>query len=303
MAALTDQSTTTPHMPDPGASCVEYERFLLTQLTLIRGLSTKAARRQHLTPAQTQDFLGDVLVHLIEDNYAVLRKFRRQSSLRTFLGIVIKRLCLDARIAEWGKWRPSVHSRRAGDIVVMIERLTMRDGLTFDEACATLRTNHQLVFDDRTLEKHFGRFNHRSRPHFVSQEYIEDEPASGSVADGSLMDRDADHMLSRAAAAMTATLHSLPVEERNILMLHFRDGMTVASIARQLGVDQKLLHRRVASTLKRLRTSLEAAHVRKPDLLGAIGRSGGVSVGFLGQTARKLARTSSRGVSAVSVPA
>ena len=281
-------------IPDPDASCVEFERFLLSQLTLIKGLATKAARRQLFTPAQVQDFVADVLVHLIEDNYAVLRKFRRQSSLRTFLTIVIKRLCLDARISEWGKWRPSARSRRAGDIVVMMERLTMRDGLTFDEACATLRTNHQLVLDDRAMEKHVAGFNPRSRPHFVSQECILDEPASGSVADESVMDQDADRALSRAAAAMTATLHALPAEDRDVLMLHFRDGLTVSSIARSMGVDQKLLHRRFASTLKRLRDSLEAVHLRKPDVLDAIGRPGGVPMVFLAAAERGAAASQPR---------
>ena len=282
------------HVPDPDASCVEYERFLLAQLTTIKGLATKAARRQHFTPAQVQDFVADVLVHLIEDNYAVLRKFRRQSSLRTFLSIVIKRLCLDARISEWGKWRPSARSRRAGELVVMMERLTMRDGLTFDEACTTLRTNHQLVLDDRVMEKHVAGFNHRSRPHFVSQECILDEPVSDSVADESVIDQDADRALSRAAAAMTATLHSLPAEDRDVLMLHFRDGLTVSSIARSMGVDQKLLHRRFASTLKRLRDSLEAVHLCKPEVLEAIGRPGGLPMLFLVASRERTAASQAR---------
>ena len=259
-------------IPEQDAPRDAYEQFLLTQLSGIRSLARSVARSQRLSAAQTQDFIADVLVHFIEKDYAVLRKFRRKCSLRTFLSVVIKRLCLDARIAEWGKWRPSAHSRRAGEIVVMIERLTMRDGLTFDEACAILRTNHKLVFDDRALERHVGGFHPRSRPHFVRHEGTLDEPVSGATADRSLLDRDADRALGQAAAAMTATFQSLPALDREILTLHFRDGLTVASIARSLGRDQKQLHRRFACALKRMRKSLEAAHVRKPEVLGAIGR-------------------------------
>ena len=43
---------------------------------------------------------------------------------------VIQRLFLDARIAKWGKWRPSVSARRLGGVAVLLERLLTRDGLS-----------------------------------------------------------------------------------------------------------------------------------------------------------------------------
>jgi RNA polymerase sigma factor for flagellar operon FliA len=228
---------------------------------------------------------------------------------------VITRLGLDSRVAEWGKWRPSARSRRAGAIVVLVERLTMRDGLTFDEACAVLRTNHQLILDDQALEQHYAGFNARSRPHFVSQECIVDEPVSGASADRALLDRDADQTLSQATAALATTFQSLPAQDRAVLTLRFRDGLTVAAIARTLGLDQKRLHRRFAGALVRLRRSLEQAHLHKDDILGAIGRAGATPAGLFSsfavdqagtgepevqrsQTARRVARGSSAGASA-----
>jgi len=67
------------------------------------------------------------------DDSAILRQFQMRSSLRTYLTVVICRLFLDERIARFGKWRPSRKAVRVGSTAVLFERLTMRDGLIFED--------------------------------------------------------------------------------------------------------------------------------------------------------------------------
>src|ERR1019366_2147799 len=98
--------------------------------------------RHHLPGVEADDFASHVKLRLIEDDYAILRKFQRRSSLRTYLTVVIQRMFLDYRISAWGKWRPSAEAKRAGAVAVQLEQLMGRDGYRFGEACELLETNH-----------------------------------------------------------------------------------------------------------------------------------------------------------------
>jgi hypothetical protein len=86
-------------------------------------------------------------------------------------------MCLDFRAAQWGKWRASAATRRRGDVAIMLERLTMRDGLTFDEACAVLEINHGVRPERDTLSRIYSQFRVRFRPRFVSDEELRDVQA------------------------------------------------------------------------------------------------------------------------------
>lgn len=257
-------------IPGHEAASSEYERFVVSQLGLIRALAIKTARSQRMSAAETEDFVADVMVHLIDGDFAVLRKFRRQSSFRTFLHVVIRRLCLDVRTAQWGKWRPSARSRRAGRTALLLERLMVRDGLSFAEAGSVLRTNHGLDVDERTLEQHRASFKTRWRAQFVSESRMEHEAIDQSNPEKPLVDRNARRTLLAAIATTADTFRRLPNEDREMLVLHFRDGLTVAAIARRLGVNQRGLYGRLTRALKRLRRALEQAQFRKEDVLDAV---------------------------------
>jgi len=95
----------------------------------IRRIVSSIGRRHRLAPAEVEDFTAEVQLRLISDDYGILRKFQSRCSLRTFLTVVIQRMFLDYRNANWGKWRPSLRSRREGRVAVLFERLTVRDGL------------------------------------------------------------------------------------------------------------------------------------------------------------------------------
>jgi antitoxin (DNA-binding transcriptional repressor) of toxin-antitoxin stability system len=120
----------------------DLESFFLENLALIDRLTAFVSRKYSLTASEAEDFASVVKLNLIQDNYAVLRKFEHKSSLATYLTIVIQRQYLNQKIHDWGKWRPSVRARRKGDAAIFLERLVRRDGLGMREALEILRREY-----------------------------------------------------------------------------------------------------------------------------------------------------------------
>jgi hypothetical protein len=50
-------------------------------------------------------------VRIIDDDFAVLRRFGGRRSWRAYLAVVVQRMCLDFRIAQW---RNGLTARRLG---------------------------------------------------------------------------------------------------------------------------------------------------------------------------------------------
>jgi RNA polymerase sigma factor for flagellar operon FliA len=233
-------------MPSP-------EQVFLDHLPTIDALVTMIARQQRMTWAETEEFASIVRLRLIEDDYAVIRKFRGGSSLRTYLTVVIARQGLDYRDACWGRWRASRGARRLGPAAVTLEKLIVRDGLTFEEAWTMLRAE-DLEKDGDRLRAFAEQLPPRVRRRWVSLDDLAEcraatigpdvEPAAG-------IDR-------RLTAALARSLRTLDPADCRLLKLRFSNGMSITSIARQEGINQASLYRRMAALLRRLRRDLEA---------------------------------------------
>src|SRR5437762_8206155 len=116
------------------------EQFFLANLRQIERIIAFVSRRNHLRPADGEEFAAHVKLKLIEANYAVLRKFEGRSTFSTYMTTVIQRLFFQYRVQMWGKWRPSAEARRMGDKGITLERLLTRDGYTFNEVVEILTT-------------------------------------------------------------------------------------------------------------------------------------------------------------------
>ena len=113
---------------------VDYQRQLLDHLALIQHIVRQTGRRRHFSSAEQEDFAGFVNLRLVDDNYAILRKFQHRSSMATYLTAVIALLASDFRNEQWGKWRPSAAATRLGPAAELLERLVYHDLHTLDEA-------------------------------------------------------------------------------------------------------------------------------------------------------------------------
>ena len=233
------------------------EALFLSQLAVIERVISFVSSRHHLPGVEADDFGSHVKLKLIEDDYAILGKFQGRSSLRTYLTVVIQRLFLDYRISAWGKWRPSAEATRAGEVAVLFERLTTRDGYGFEEACELMETNHQVTVPRAQLEAIAGRLPSRARRRFESDEALVHVAANQAPLDEALEDQERAVTAAKVETALAAVTAGLEPQDRLILRLRFMDGRTVVEIARMMRLDQKALYRRIERLMKDLREALQ----------------------------------------------
>jgi RNA polymerase sigma factor (sigma-70 family) len=233
------------------------EDLFLSQLGTIERVTEMIGAQHHLSGADASDFGSHVKLRLIENDYAVLRKFEGRSSFRTFLSVVIQRLLLDYRISAWGKWRPSEEAKRIGSVGVLFEQLLVRDGLPFDDVCERLRTNHGVKAGAADFERIAARLPARMRRRFESDELLEQKPAPNHSADGMATEHERQATADRVSATLTRVMAGWTTQDQLIVSMKFQDNRTVATIAATLHTDQKALYRRLERLLKELRKELE----------------------------------------------
>src|SRR5262249_26292549 len=101
----------------------DYSALLLQHLPWIERAAGGLCRRHALDPDECDDFASYTKARLLDDDYAVLRKFRGESALTTYLTVVLSMFFRDYRVSRWGRWRPSAAARRRGPLAVRLETL------------------------------------------------------------------------------------------------------------------------------------------------------------------------------------
>jgi RNA polymerase sigma factor (sigma-70 family) len=231
-------------------------------------------RRHRLSADAAAELASMVRLRMITDDYAILRKFEHRSSLKTYLTVVIQRLFLDERTARMGKWRPSRQAVREGPTAVLFERLTTRDGLTFEEACTALQVNHRVPIDRDALESVYKRVRrYPVRRFFATDESLETLPAASPSPEAALADSERAELVGRARIALARAVASLNMQDRRILQLRFAHGCSIADVARMLGLRQKPLYSRCERLLQSLRARLEQDGFIGRELLDILGRA------------------------------
>jgi RNA polymerase sigma factor (sigma-70 family) len=249
------------------------ESTYLENLASIERIAAFVARKAHLSPDDTAEFVQIVRVRLFENDYAIIRKFEERSSFTTYLTTVIVRLFHQWRVEQWGKWRPSAEARRLGDTAITLERLLTRDGYTFSEAVKTLTMRSGANASVAELEAIYARLPNRSpRPGLVFGEVSPDAAAVESDAGDRVEARDRERTARRTAAILDKVLQTFDEEDRLILKLRFWKGYKVPEIARDLHLDPKKLYKRLDKLFAGLRRALEAAGVRRSDIEALLGR-------------------------------
>ena len=236
----------------------ELERLFVENLALIERIARLLSRRHALSDADAEEFTSWLKVKIVEDGYAIFKKFRGDSALSTYLTVVVAMLFRDFRVQLWGRWRPSAAAQRTGHVAIRLETLVRRDHLPLRQAAEVLRTSGETSLSDSELAALLKTLPERGplRPLMGAID------AAGDVASES----GADHIVSgeelatergRAHSMLREALAAAPEEDQVILRMHFWDGLTVAQIARALHLDQKPLYRRLQHLLDNLRRRLE----------------------------------------------
>jgi RNA polymerase sigma factor for flagellar operon FliA len=244
-----------------------------SNLPLIERLLRSVCRRNAFPPDESEEFASWAKLRLIDDDYAVFRKFEGRASLPTYLTTVIVNLFRDYRIHRWGKWRPSAEAKRLGTLAIQLETLVARDGRTLAEAIAVLRTSFGVTRPAAELEQLAARLPERIRRRQEGDEALAVVAAADATAER-LVDGERRATAARAEATVTRALAELDADERLVLKLRFADGLAIVDIARLLGVPAKPLYGRIERTLAAVRRTLEGDGLEASSVLGLLGWSG-----------------------------
>lgn len=241
-------------------------------LELIDRVVTRICRHGRLFGADAEDFASATRLHLMENDYAALRRFEGRSSLVTYLTIVVQRLFLQERNAGWGRWSESAAARKLGEVAIRAEQLIRRDGRTIDEALPILRQLDRELTRER-LEALVAQLpERRARVRLVEAGEVEEELVAPASPEERVNEREVRGLSDRVGVAIRDAMATLPLEDRTLVRLHFKTSMTIADISRALGVAQRPLYRRLERVLALLRDALLAAGLDRrgvDDLIGS----------------------------------
>lgn len=240
------------------------------QADLIEDVLARICAARRLVIDVCEEFSSWARLRLIENDSAILRKFAGRSSARTYLITVVQRLYLDWRDKEWGKWRPSAQARRSGPLAIELERLILRDHLTFDQAMESLRSAGIEHSRDECAAL-WAQLPQRPSRRPTTESELADAAAPAVVDEVAIDEQRA--RATRAGAALATCVAALEPADRLIVKLRYEDGFSVARIAQLMEHDQKALYRKIDRLLAQLREALRAAGVLAADVSDLLGSS------------------------------
>lgn len=225
------------------------------ELDLVSRIIREVSRRARLSPDDALDFGQSVQLRLIEQQYKPIRQFSGRSSLRTYLTVVIRRMLLDWRRTQSGKWRSSAAARRLGPTAVALERLIYQGGHTLAEAIQILQAR-----PGAPEKAEFERVAHQIPVRWTFRTVsIEDVHFTGATSFEDPVERAEEYEASVALRQrLSAALEALPATDRALLDLRYRQMLRVPAIAAALNADDKTLYRRCEKALRTLRSALQA---------------------------------------------
>jgi RNA polymerase sigma factor (sigma-70 family) len=249
---------------------VDYQRLLLDHLDLVDQIVRTTGRRRHLSATEREDFASFVRLRLVEDDYAILRKFQNRSTLWTYLAAVVERLSLDFCVAKWGRWRPSALAERLGPIAVTLERLVTRDSHTIEEAMEIVRTHHDVGKTYAELRRIWDQLPVRVRTTEVGEDAAS-TVSSNDRSETEVEDGDRQKDIDRLQRALQTAFGQIPPQDRVVIALRFDQDLSMVQIARLTGSSVPTLHRRLDKSVKQLRLALTSEGFDPRDIAGLIG--------------------------------
>ena len=238
------------------------EELFRTNLALVERVIAGVCRRAGLRDADAEDFASTAKLALIENDYAILRGYEGRAPLGAFLAVVVQRMLSRECTRLRGRWHPSAEAERNGPAAVLLEKLTMRDGRSLDEAVDIVRATDPSL--DRTTVRQMadGLPQRFPRLRLVPLDTDDAQPfIAPDAADARANEAETRRISERAARVVRETVATLPLQDRMLVRLHFGAEMSIADAARMLGVPQRPLYRRIQALLRQLREALERAGV------------------------------------------
>jgi RNA polymerase sigma factor for flagellar operon FliA len=249
-----------------------YETQFIECLPLVDRIVAGLGRRHGMSAGEVEEMSSDIKARIVVDEYAIFRKFRGESSLSTYLTVVIAMMAREHRVAARGRWRPSAAAARLGHEAVELETLVHRKGHALAEAAQVMRSRGATTLSDRQLGKLMRQLPRRAplRPVEVGEGPLAavtgtDDSASLVASEESSANR------ANVQGVLERTLAGLSLEDRLLLKLRFWQDASIADAARILGVDQRPLYRRLEKLTRDLRVRLASSGITAEQVRDLIG--------------------------------
>lgn len=240
------------------------ENVLLENLPMIERMIAAICRQRGMSVDETEEFSAVVKLRIMENDYAILRRFRERSSLRTYLASVVVGILCDYRNHEYGKWHASAEARRLGDVATHLERLLYVKRWNLEEAIPEVERRFPEISRTKCEE-----IASRLRPRFPRR-FVDIEEVELAQEDSSVLAFEEAKKARELSALVCDFLDTVPAEDRRVLRLVFESNRTVSSIARDLDTDMQPLYRRHRKLLDGLRSMLEAQGICAADVEGLV---------------------------------
>jgi len=237
----------------------EGEKLFQAHRKVIEQVIEYVSRKERLPDAEAQEFESYAYLRLVANDYAILRRFKGDCKIGTYLSVVVGRLLLDWRIKLWGKWHPSAEAKRLGDVAVALETIIHRDNRSIEEALPHCQRIDSSVTLARLQELAARLPERRRKMRTVGIDAVplhELSVPSESVLEAAF-EADRAEFSRKAGAVVRKAMAGFTPEDRLLVRLVYGAEMSIAQAARTMKTDQKPLYRRLIRCLKTLKRRLE----------------------------------------------
>lgn len=267
----------------------DYARLIIDQLPHIElqcrraAESLKSYRSAANVDNEADHLLTEVLDHLKADNFKVLRKFRGNSKLTTYLTAVISNLVVDLIRTRKGRSRAGERARELGPVAEQLYKLVYGLGYTLADAHGHLVLSHGIADGEdelRDMLHHIrGRdgithaaaagWPYQGREVLVDDEVVVIVPDPAKGADEQLIDSQREQKREQIIGPL---MEGLSGEERFILRLRFpatenESIKSIREIAALTGQTEKSVDNRLRRILMRCREILISRGLSLDDLI------------------------------------
>lgn len=204
-----------------------------------------------------EDFRSSALLKLMAKDFHVFQQFQGKASLAGYLSTVLNTHLLNYRDKVWGKWRPSTAACRLGQDAVLMERLLTRDAYSFSETIQIMKTNYRVKLSEDKLHSLAKKLPVRLNLDIQGGDQVEFLNSEGGNQEKNPDNQKLTLLSETITSILVSEFQTLAHEDRTILRLHFLKGITIATISKSTGKDQKRLYLRVSKLVKQLRIRLE----------------------------------------------
>ncbi len=238
------------------------EKLFLENIGSIRDAARQYARRRVLSDEEAEEFESVVMARIIDNDYAVLRRFGGSSSFGTYIRLIIQNFFRDFTRR---RWRSSPEAIKGGPVARQLESLIYKNGYDVDTAVQIVKSDNSELSLEELVNIAEGLSPRLSRRQ-VGEEVLETLVGEQLQPDELLQASEMVLLKKDLVKALYLAVSELRREDQVILKMKIEKDRSLVDIARSFGLDSKPLYRRYRKILDSLRSSLQQQGIESADV-------------------------------------